>query len=257
MKTAFDTGLNRTGAAASPVDSPKMIQGAEQGASLVTGRPEDLRAARADYAREAEPIGHVPPPASVKGAVKTALKALQGDKANVFIDKLGERLAFERTGVRLYELALTKADVYPSWEGGPGREDLLAIQRDELAHFGLLQRCLEKLGADPTAMTPSANLAANISKGVPAVLADPRTDLRQCLEALLVAELSDNACWETLVALARDAGEDDMAADFEQALRAEALHLSRVKAWLERGTLAAAHGRGTEAAPRAARQPRT
>lgn len=248
MKTPFDTGTNRTGIAASPVDGPKMVQGAEEGARLVTGDPTLAREARLQYAQEAEPTGHMPPPASVKGLVKTAVQTLKGDKANVFLDKLGERLAFERTGVRLYEMALLKADAYPSWEGGPGRADLLDIQRDELAHFGLLKHALVTLGADPTAMTPSANLAQNISKGVPAVLADPRTDLRECLEALLVAELSDNACWEDLIGLAHEVGQDELASQFEQALRAEESHLARVKGWLRRGLLAAAHGQGAQQA---------
>ena len=167
------------------------------------------------------------------------LKALQGEKASVFVDKLGERLAFERTGARLYEIVLIKAEAYPSWPGGPSREELLEIQRDELSHFGLLQSCIEKLGADPTAMTPSADIAANLSKGIPQVLADPRTDLRQCLEGLLVAELADNACWESLIELAQEAGQDEMVRAFEAALQREELHLGRVKGWLKQGVAAA------------------
>ena len=190
---------------------------------------------RSTCAREAEPIGTVPPPASLKGAAKTVLKALQGEKASVFIDKLGERLAFERIGARLYEIVLIKAEAYPTWPGGPSREELLEIQRDELSHFGLLQSCIEKLGADPTALTPSADIAANLSKGIPQVLADPRTDLRQCLEGLLVAELADNACWESLIELAQEAGQDEMVRAFEAALQREELHLGRVKGWLKQG----------------------
>jgi hypothetical protein len=45
----------------------------------------------------------VPPPTSMKGMAKSALQALKGEKATVLIDKLAERLAFERTGTRLYE----------------------------------------------------------------------------------------------------------------------------------------------------------
>ena len=238
MKDAFDTGLNRTGIATAPIEAPKTIQGAEEGA----GPAADGAAAaltRATYAREAERIGGVPPPATLKGAAKTVLKALRGEKASVFLDKLGERCAFERTGARLYEMLLIKAEAYPSWPGGPGREDLLEIQRDELSHFGLLQTCIEKLGADPTAMTPSADVAQNLSQGIPKVLADPRTDLRQCLEGILVAELADNACWETLVELAQEAGQDDMASLFEAARQREELHLTRVKDWLRQGVSAA------------------
>ncbi|MFL5396104.1 MAG: ferritin-like domain-containing protein, partial [Myxococcales bacterium] len=95
------------------------------------------------------------------------------------------------------------------------------------------------LGADPTAMTPSADVAQNLSQGIPKVLADPRTDLRQCLEGILVAELADNACWETLVELAQEAGQDDMASLFEAARQREELHLTRVKDWLRQGVSAA------------------
>jgi hypothetical protein len=234
MKDAFDTGMNRTGIATSPIEGPKTIQGAEEGDGAVVDGAGAARA-RVEAARESEPIGTVPPPASIRGAAKTVLKALQGEKASVFIDKLGERAAFERTGARLYELALVKAEAYPTWPGGPTREDLLEIQRDELSHFGLVMSCLVKLGADPTAMTPSADIAANLSKGVPQVLADPRTNLRQCLEGLLVAELTDNACWETLIELAQAAGQDDMVPAFEAARQREALHLRRVKDWLRLG----------------------
>jgi hypothetical protein len=179
---------------------------------------------------------------------------LKGEKAIVFLDKLGERLAFERTGVRLYDVALSKCEVYPTWEGGPRTTDLVEIRDDELEHFGLLQRCIEKLGADPTAMTPSADLAANLSKGVPLVLADPRTDLRQCMEGLLVAELTDNAGWEALIALARDAGQDEMATQFERALEEEQEHLARVKRWVRGAGQADAHFRlgaaGEQPSPR-------
>jgi len=232
MSDAFDTGMNRTGIATSPIEAPKTIQGAVEGRGpAVDGAAAALM--RSTCAREAEPIGTVPPPASLKGAAKTVLKALQGEKASVFIDKL------ERIGARLYEVVLIKAEAYPTWPGGPSREELLEIQRDELSHFGLLQSCIEKLGADPTAMTPSADIAANLSKGIPQVLADPRTDLRQCLEGLLVAELADNACWESLIELAQEAGQDEMVRAFEAALQREELHLGRVKGWLKQGVAAA------------------
>jgi hypothetical protein len=240
-KTASDIGLNRTGIATSPVDAADVISAAEKARPRAAGDAAAIAQERASYAREAEPIGGVPPPASIKGAIKSAAQALKGEKATVFLDKLGERLGFERTGARLYELVLSKCGVYPSWEGGPAPEALREIHDDELAHFGLLRQCIEKLGGDPTAMTPSADLVANLSKGVPAVLADPRTDLRQCVEGLLVAELSDNAGWETLIALARDAGQTEMAAQFERALESEQEHLARVRRWVRDAGQADAH----------------
>src|SRR5690606_19901927 len=121
------------------------------------GDASALTALRQEFMREAGPIGTVPPPASLKGAAKTALKALQGEKATVFVDKLAERLAFERGGTRLYQLLVGKADVYNTWDGGPTREQLVEILRDELNHMNLVRDALLELGADPTAMTPSAD----------------------------------------------------------------------------------------------------
>jgi rubrerythrin len=160
---------------------------------------------------------------------------LKGSKPTVLIDKIGERLAFERTGTRLYESALGKYDAFGSWEGGPTREGLERILNDEFSHFALLTEVMVKLGADPTAVTPCADLAAVMSKGIPDVLADPRINLRQSLEALLVAELTDNASWELLIELARGAGHTDIADRFQHALDAEAQHLVMVKGWLAAG----------------------
>jgi hypothetical protein len=244
-KTAEDIGMNRTGIATSPIDAPQVIAGAEQGSPASPGDEKAQAAVRSEYIKEAEPIGSVPPPASIKGAVKTIAQALKGDKASVFIDKLGERLAFERAGVRLYDLAILKAESVPGGDGSPSTADLVAIQRDELEHFGMLIACAREIGADPTVMTPSADVAANLSQGVRAILADPRTDLRMCLEALLVAELSDNAGWELLIALARELGQDEMVKRFERALEQEEDHLVRVKGWLLKGVIGAAQAKST------------
>ena len=64
------------------------------------------------------------------------------------------------------------------------------------------------------------------------MISDPRTDLRQSLEAALIAELADNDCWQTLVALANGFGREDLAAQFTEALEQEQEHLSLVRGWL-------------------------
>jgi ferritin-like protein len=138
---------------------------------------------------------------------------------------------------RLYGLAMGKAEARPQWEGGPSREDLAAIQRQELEHFGLLQACVKDLGADPAAMMPPAGLANNLSKGVALVLGDPRTDLRQCLEALLAAELADSAGWEALIELARNNGQERLVATFQRALDEQQDHVEHLVQWLRQGVL--------------------
>lgn len=198
-KTTSDVGLNRTGIQTSPIESKEAIQGAKAGRPSSPGTEVAIAEVRIAYARESDGVGSVPVPATLKGMFTTAKEMIKGTKPTVFIDKLGERAGFERTGVRLYEAALSKFDVYGSWPGGPSREQLEKIMNDELAHFALVRDAIERLGADPTALTPCANLVAVASKGIPAVLTDPRTNLVQCLEALLMAELADNAGWEMLI----------------------------------------------------------
>jgi len=109
MHKPTDIGPNRTGIKTSPIDSKRTMQGAAESAGPMTGLDgAALEAERVRWSRDAYPVGTVPPPGSVKGMLKSVLEALEGHKAGVFIDKLGERLAFERTGCRLYDALLAK-----------------------------------------------------------------------------------------------------------------------------------------------------
>jgi hypothetical protein len=99
----------------------------------------------------------------------------------------------------------------------------------------LLERAIKELGGDPTVLTPSANLAANVSMGLPQVVSDPRTNLLQCLEAIVVAELADNECWTALDQLARQAGHDDLGEACQVAIEHERDHLRKVRAWIATG----------------------
>ena len=81
-------------------------------------------------------------------------------------------------------------------------------------------------------MTPSADLHATMTKGILEVMVDPRTSFVQCLEALLVVELADNECWESLIEMAQQSGEAAVVESFEAALIEEAEHLEDVRAWL-------------------------
>jgi len=161
-----------------------------------------------------------------------------GESPTLFLDKLGERLAFERAGTRLYEAILSKYDAYGSFSGGPSRGDLEHLCQEEYDHFLMLRRVVEQFGGDPTAVTPSANVQTAASVGINKVIVDPRTTLLQTLEAILVAELADNECWNTLVTLARDAGEDQLVEEFRRAYAEEQEHLKKVRTWV-----AAGHGR--------------
>lgn len=234
MKQSPQQGTNRTGMAASGLGDEMLAATAEFPPSS-PGSAQAIAAVRVLYAREGESFGETPPPASLVDKAKSVVTAAAGGQPTLLMDKLGERLAFERAGARLYEAVLSKHQAYGSFTGGPSAEDLLEILHEESDHADMLEQAIKELGGDPTAMTPSANLAANISAGLPQVLSDPRTNLLQSLEAITVAELSDNECWTALEALARQAGHDGLAQRCLEAIAHEREHLRNVRHWLAAG----------------------
>jgi rubrerythrin len=242
MNQNATAGTNRTGAAAAPERTRAMLTGVEEFLATSQGSAYDVPRVRVAYAREAEPVGTVPLPPTLTGKIKTAVQTVAGDHPVLFMDKLGERLAFERSGTRFYETLASKYDAYDSFSGGPTREDLEHIQQEEFRHFTLLHAVIEQLGGDPTTVTPSADLQATAAKGIMQVITDPRTTLLQSLEAILVAELTDNACWEALTELAEGAGQDGLARQFREARATEEEHLLKVRAWVAAGQGRAAEG---------------
>lgn len=262
MESTVSMGMNRTGLDMAPVSGDDMVDFARASAQEAPPEVGDSVALHRAYIEEADPNGSVPLPGTVKGMATTGMAKLTGDKPEVFIDKLGERLAFERTGARLYEALILKCaahqgdmtteiraagTVITQGDGGAaadaGGVDLSVLKRihdEEEAHFFLVARALTTLGADPTAVTPCADVAGVMAQGLMQTVTDPSTSVPQSLSALLTAELSDNAGWELLVELARQLGHDNMAVEFEAALADERRHLTTVKEWLRSSVLAEA-----------------
>jgi hypothetical protein len=228
-------GENRTGFMRSGPLGEQMLEATREFLPSSPGSAQAIAEVRVAYAREGESLGETPPPASLIDKAKSAITAVTGGQPTLLMDKLGERLAFERAGARLYEALLSKHEAYGSFSGGPGAPDIMHILQEEYEHGDLLQQAIKELGGDPTAVTPSANLAINMSAGFPQVLADPRTNLLQSLEAVAVAELADNECWSALEQLARQAGHEDLADRCLEAIENEREHLETVRAWIAAG----------------------
>lgn len=237
MKSSADMGMNRTGIGMAPMLSKEMIEAARAGVPSSTGDGWALANEREEYIEQGERIGSMPPPSSLKGAAKTVLKMGMGENPNVLLDKMGERLAFERTGSRLYEALLAKVQALGGGADGPSLDELTDIYNDEVRHFELLRQALEAMGADPTVQTPSADVSGVIGMGILQVLTDPRTSVAQCLHAILIAELADNDGWRMLIDLAESLDQDDMATQFQQALAEEDRHLRQVRGWVSRQIL--------------------
>jgi hypothetical protein len=241
-------GHNLTGAALSPAAVRAMTEAADTLTPFTDIDTSDMEAQKMAFIGEAEAVGSVPSPTSVKGVAKAGVAILKGGQPAIFLDKLGERLAYERTGTRLYEALIIKYRAAQQAEGDvlplatmpddaqassedPGAT-LERIRNDELEHFTLLCEAMTAMGGDPTAQTPCADVTAVASSGFMQVLNDPRTTLAQCLNAMLAVELADNAGWEMLASLADEAGQTDLAGRFLAALGQEQQHLAIIKGWL-------------------------
>ena len=189
------------------------------------GDERDLAKIRLEYAREAEPVGTIPEP-TPPGI------------SRLLVDKLGERLAFERAGVRLYDALMVKCAADPA-KTVPA-EELKHIRDEEAMHFALVGAAIQSLGGDPTAQTPSADVAGVEGMGLMQVLTDPKTTVAQALHAILVAEMTDNVAWDELLELTSQVDNDDLVARFAKARDNEQEHLEKVQAWYKAATLAAA-----------------
>ena len=116
----------------------------------------------------------------------------------MFIDKVAERMAYERGGTRLYDAALVKVAAMAA--GTPvTMERVKQIRNQEVEHAELLRQALIDLGADPTAQTPCADLVGCAVHGTHAVGHRSAHLVAQTLSSLLAAELIDVASWEMLV----------------------------------------------------------
>ena len=233
MSTRFDNQRNRTGLSAAPRRSEDMLAGSAEFALEETGDERELARARVSSCRQSDSLGSTPPPAFVDELLRKLAPIFPVTDHQVqLLDKLGERLAYERMSVRLYEALIAKFDALSEQPQEPTRAQLERNLRDEFDHFRMLEEAIAALGGDPTAVTPAADLRATMSKGVLEVLVDPRTSFSQCLEGLLTAELVDNEAWDMLVSLTKHAGQRGLARRFEQALTAEAEHLRCVRRWM-------------------------
>lgn len=245
MKEQTPIGMNRTGVQMSPFGTGAMQAGMP--ASMIPATPGDdtaLAELRSSYIADTEPLGSVPVPGTVQGALTTGASMLSGSQPQLLLDKLGERMAFERTGTRLYDALITKFEATQDKTSSMTLADLQKIRQAEALHFAIIVDAIETLGGDPTSQTPCADLVGVEAQGLMQVVTDPRTTIAQSLHALLVAEMADNAGWEMLIALAEDQQQNAMITDFSVALDEERAHLQQVRTWLEEATLGAAVSNG-------------
>lgn len=232
MDSPQSMGMNRSGIDMAPQGAEAMVQAVDEFPPTSQGNELTVAEFRQSYLSEAEPIATVPLPGTVKGAAKASLQKLIGRHAEVLIDKLGSRLAFERTGTRLYDALIGKFMIRKDEATMLSMDQLQQFRAEEAAHIGLCWDALRQLGADPTCVTPMADTDAVASIGLMQIITDPRMTIAQSLHAIHVAELADNDGWTLLIKMAEGMGQDDMVARFRQALEEEDKHLAALRQWM-------------------------
>jgi hypothetical protein len=237
--------FNRTGIMTNPELSAELVQGTKKTIPSSHADGKRLLEMRTDRLQEDAPLGSCP--VIVTNGFEKAQEELsaEADRKSVLLDKLGERLAFERQGTRLYEAFMQKLDAAPVEDenpDGPSMEELRHIHDEELEHFKLLQKTISAMGGDATVQTPSADVAGVLSHGILQIVGDPRTTIPQMLQALLNAELSDNDGWQLLRELAEELGHGELGTLCAEAFEEEQEHLQKVRAWLSQAVAYEAKG---------------
>lgn len=108
MKSPQSMGMNRSGIDLSTQGAEEMMKAVDEFPPASGGNGMTLSQLRAPYLAEADPVGSIPLPGTLKGVAKSGMQKLMGHHAEVLIDQLAGRLAFERTGTRLYDALIGK-----------------------------------------------------------------------------------------------------------------------------------------------------
>jgi hypothetical protein len=222
MQSRTEIGVNHSGMRLVPETANKMLENTEL-TKPKRGDERELAKLRMEYAKEADPVGSMPDP-NVRGVQA------------ILMDKLGERLAFERSGTRLYDALIAKCRANP--RSSVPIDELQHIRDEEAEHFTLMGSAIQSLGGDPTAQTPAADVTGVEGMGFMQVLSDPKTTVAQALHAILAAELIDNVAWSELIELTNQVGSQDLVGRFVQAGKQEGEHLEKVSRWYKAATMA-------------------
>jgi rubrerythrin len=158
----------------------------------------------------------------------------------VLLDKLSEFLMVEQGGLELYRVAAARAS-------DPAlKERYVAFGEETARHRAVLVRLIERLGGDPSYVSPTARLAQVKAAGLleTALQADglsaQEIELND-LENLLLAETKDHADWHLLERLAAQAADPALKAALEEVVgeveAEEDAHLSWAREELTRRCL--------------------
>jgi hypothetical protein len=87
-------GSNLTGTALTPAALMAMNEASDELMPEEDIDTSEMEAQKLVAIAEADAVGSVPPPSSIKGAVKSGIARIKGGHPVIFMDKIGERIAF-------------------------------------------------------------------------------------------------------------------------------------------------------------------
>jgi len=149
------------------------------------------------------------------------------------IDLLNERLAFERTSVRLYDRMLLRMRLAEDAEIGRMVGRMQRHRDEEREHEEWLEAQIGELRGDGRMPTERSVLVLAETQGIERVVhRDP--NLSHDFHALLTAELADTAGWDLLVRIADEFGDRDAKREFRLRNREEVEHVLFVREVVER-----------------------
>ena len=161
------------------------------------------------------------------------IKKVHQHNTELLLHKLGQRLAFERASVRLYEALIFKCLAMRN-----GRKTVVSVDQlrqfrdEEVEHSRLLKTAIETLGFDSDEWIPDADSNLQSSLQIPKVFTKKTTSVLQCLESVLIFATNDNAEWHTLHGLFTNMGLQDLANQFNQALEEDSRQLETISRWI-------------------------
>jgi rubrerythrin len=193
------------------------------------------------FARASEDgtLGHprsgIPATAASRAQVRVALgkrrnpmqKLAQRNSARI-LDLLGERMTFERAGVRLYDQILTRMRASADERIQAMCETMEKHRAEEKEHEEWLGVQIRALGGNTEVMTEHSRLVEQESQGIEQVMRSDENIVHD-FHALLSAELTDNAGWDLLKGLADELGDKDAKREFTRRLHEEEDHLLFVR----------------------------
>jgi hypothetical protein len=170
-------------------------------------------------------------PALAKGRTRRS-PTLRIRRPTVLLGLLEARLGHERLIGAVFAALLDKHGGDEPVVGGPTRGDLERMRDDELRRIELLQRAIVELGGERRAQPRPTSPRFNSKVG--AIIADPRGNLGQALDALAAVELASSDAWMILADLTAEVGRHEIAASFTRAMADTDRQLLAIRGWSRR-----------------------